>query len=86
MGRLSITEDGTIRIHGGRGLGVFKGTVFEVFAQGEPIRLSNNREQITFGPTMGEIKIVEVMQDYSIAVPISGGSFQDGQIIRIKRR
>jgi hypothetical protein len=84
-GRLSLTEKGTLRIHGGRDVGILKGSVFEVFAEGEPVRSLNDRDQFTFGPTVGDIKTIEVMQDYSIAVPLSGNSFKDGQIIRITR-
>lgn len=85
IGRLSITQDATLRINGGRNIGVLKGSLFEVFGEGEPIRNLKGEEQFTFGPKVGEIKTVEVMPDYSIAVPLSGESFKHGQVIRIKR-
>ncbi|MBN1849040.1 MAG: hypothetical protein JW932_10685 [Deltaproteobacteria bacterium] len=85
MGRLSMTGDQILQINGGQDIGVFKGSVFEVFRQGEPIENITGREQITLGTKVGEIKAVKVMTDYSIAEPISGEGFMDGQIIRIKR-
>ena len=85
LGRLSMTQDATLRINGGSDIGVLKGRVFEVFGEGEPIRDFKGSAQFTFGPEVGEIKTVEVMSDYSIAVPLSGESFKNGPVIRIKR-
>jgi hypothetical protein len=84
-GRLISTDGKTLIINVGNDVGANAGSVFEVFAQGEPIRSVTGRPLYLLGPRVGEVKIVEVMSTYSSAVPLNGDQFKAGQIIRIKQ-
>lgn len=83
-GRLVFAEDGSLQIKGGTDVGIIKGSVFEVFGQGKPILSASGKKFYPLGSKVGEIKAVRVMQDHSIAVPLSGESFKEGLIIRMK--
>jgi hypothetical protein len=83
-GRLIFAEDGSLQIKGGTDVGIIKGSVFEVFGQGKPILSASGKNFYPLGSKVGEIKAVRVMQDHSIVVPLSGESFTDDLIIRVK--
>ncbi len=82
--RGKITRDGEkIRISGGRDIGITVGNVFEVFGNPEPVKSIGSRDYYTEGQKAGEIRVTDVMEDHSFAVPIGEG-IVDGQIITLK--
>jgi len=79
-----ITKDGEkIRISGGKDIGITAGNLFDVFGKTEPVKSIGGREYYIEGPKTGEIKVTDVMDDYSLAVPLGEG-IEDGQIITLK--
>ena len=82
-GTISMSED-RIRIKGGEDIGVTTGSIFEVFGKGEPIKNINGKEYYISGTKAGEIRVTDVMEDQSFAVPVGNNVFEDGQIISLK--
>jgi hypothetical protein len=83
-GRILSADGKTIIINAGADVGLTQGRVFEVFGRGESIRSASKRPLYLSGPKLGEIKTVNVMEDYSSAIPLTGGQFEAGQVIRVK--
>jgi len=85
--RGKVVRDGEkIKINGGSDIGITQGSIFEVFAKGEAIKSVSGKDYYIAGSKAGEIKVTEVMQDHSMAVPLEGKSFEDGQIIIFKSK
>jgi len=85
--RGKVIRDGEkIKINGGADIGITQGSVFEVFGKGEAIKSVNGKNYFIAGPKAGEIRVTDVMKDSSIAIPLEGKSFEDGQIIMFKRK
>lgn len=85
QGRTSLISDNIIRINGGRDIGVSEGSVFEVFEKGKAVRSMTGREYFITGQKIGEIRITRVSENYSEGAPLTGGNFEDGLTVRIKR-
>lgn len=83
-GRVVLASGERITINAGRDIGLTKGKVFEVFGEGELIRSASGRSIHILGPKVGEIKTVEVMESHASAIPLTGGPFSAGEVIRIK--
>ena len=84
-GKIELEDSKTVRIHGGNDIGMTEGLVFELFGKGELIRSLNGKDYYLLGPKVGEIRVSEVMQEYSLAVPLNNERIQDGQVVRVKR-
>lgn len=84
-GKILSADNNIIKIDGGKDIGIIKGNNFEVFSRGQKIKSFNGKEYYFLGPKVGEIRVEEVLQDYSLAVPIDGGAFEEGSSITIKR-
>jgi len=84
-GKIIQAEGNTLRINGGKDIGINESMVFEVFGKGESIRSLNGREYYLLGSKVGEIKADEVMQNYSTTVPPKNTQFESGYTIRVKR-
>lgn len=82
-GKISLDGE-KIKISGGKDIGVTTGSVFEVFTKGEALKSATGKEYYIEGPKAGEIKVTDVMEDYSFAAPIGKVVFEDGQIITLK--
>jgi hypothetical protein len=85
-GRILSTDESKIVISAGKKVGVSKDRVFEVFNRGEQIRSASGAAIYLLGPKVGDVKVTEVMDDYSYAQLIFGVEFKAGQIIRAKRK
>lgn len=83
-GRVLSAREKTIIINAGKDVGLTPGRVFEVFGRGDSIISASGRPLFLLGPKVGEIKTVKVMETYSSAIPLTGGTFRAGQIIRLK--
>lgn len=85
--REKITLDGgKIKINGGADIGIAKGSVFEVFGRGEPIKSITGKEFYAQGMTIGEIRVTDVFEDHSFAVPLGDKIFENGQTILLKTK
>lgn len=84
FGRVISTDQKTVTINAGRDIGLTPGRVFDVFSRGEPIQTASGRSLFPLGPKVGEIKTVDIMDSYASAVPLNGGHFRAGQVIKIK--
>ncbi len=85
-GRILSSDGSRIVISAGKKVGVSKDRVFEVFNRGEQIRSASGGAIYLLGPKVGDIKVTEVMDDYSYAQLVFGAEFRAGQIIRAKRK
>ncbi|MFH1491686.1 MAG: hypothetical protein ABII06_22470 [Pseudomonadota bacterium] len=83
-GRLMSAANNKIMINAGKDVGIRSGSVFEVFGEGESLRSASGQLLYLLGPKVGEVKITEVMERLSSAVPLSGEQFKPGHIIRPK--
>jgi len=84
-GKIRLTDNKTVIINGGQDIGVTQGSVFEVFSKSESIQSLSGKDYFFLGPKTGEIMAQEVMQKYTLAVPINNGKLEDGQLVRLKR-
>lgn len=84
-GRILAVEDDTIMIDAGKKVGVRPGQYFEVLSKGKSIPSGSGRTIRLLGERMGEIKVDSVMGKHSLAVPVKGGKFSAGQVVRFKR-
>ncbi|MBW2610048.1 MAG: hypothetical protein JRC68_06860 [Deltaproteobacteria bacterium] len=85
-GKILPADNKALRISGGNDIGITKGNVFEVFGKGEAIHAKGGKDYYILGPKVGEIRADNIMRDYSTAVPLIGERFQEGQVIRLKRK
>jgi hypothetical protein len=84
-GRILSADRKNIVINAGRDVGLENDNIFEVFDRGDPIESVSGRALYLMGDKIGEIKIAQIKETYSSAVPLSGDRFRAGQIIKIKR-
>ncbi|MBN1627873.1 MAG: hypothetical protein JW944_15240 [Deltaproteobacteria bacterium] len=82
-GKISL-DNGRIRIGGGADVGITTGDVFNVFEKGEAVKSVTGRVYYSNSPKAGEIKVTEVMEDHSFAVPLGENVFEAGQVITLK--
>jgi hypothetical protein len=81
-----IARDGEkIRISGGRDIGINVGNIFDVFGKTEALKSAASEEYYVEGPKAGEIRVTEVLEDHSFAVPL-GEDIKDGQIIALESK
>ena len=83
-GRLLSADNNAIMINAGEDVGITEDRVFDVFAAGDSIRSASGQMLHLLGPKIGEIKVSEVMRNYSSAVPLSGDGFKAGYVIKMK--
>ena len=83
-GRILSVDSQNILINAGQDVGLRQGTLFDVFSQGEAIVSATGRSFNLLGQKIGEIKVVETMNQQASAVPSQGGPFFPGQIIQSK--
>jgi hypothetical protein len=81
---LILLDEGRIKINGGADIGITKGSVFEVFGKGEPIKSVTGKIYNIEGIKLGEISVTEVTGDQAYAVPLDEKIFENGQIIELK--
>jgi len=84
-GKIVLLEDERATINGGKDIGVTEGSIFEVFDKGKPIRSLDGRDYFYLGPKMAEVRADEVMESYTIVVPVNSEKLTDGQLVRLKR-
>ena len=84
-GKITLADPEGLLINAGKDIGLETGQVFEVFAKGASIHSMNGRDFSLLGPKVGEIKAVTVMDSTAKAVPLIGGPFEAGQVIREKK-
>jgi len=84
IGKVLSTEDKTVRVNGGRDVGMKEGFVFEVYSYGKWINAMNGRPYPVRSQKVGEIEIVSVGDHAAVARPLSGGPFTIGQVILLK--
>ncbi|MFC1533008.1 hypothetical protein ACFL7M_06550 [Thermodesulfobacteriota bacterium] len=84
--KIYLSDNKTIRINGGKDIGITEGNVFDVFGKGETIKSLSGKEFSFLGTKVGEIKSAKVMEDFSLAVPLNDEQFEDGQVIRLKTK
>jgi hypothetical protein len=83
-GKIVLREDRTI-INGGKDIGVTGGSIFEVFDKGAPIRSSEGKDYFYLGPKVAEVRADEVMDSYTVVVPVNNEQLIEGQLVRLKR-
>lgn len=83
-GKILSTHDRNIVVEGGKELGLKPGQVFEVFSQDKPIPCYGGKSVPTLGEEIGKIKLILVGKGRSQAIPVDGGPFAKGQVIRLK--
>jgi hypothetical protein len=84
FGKIAL-EGAKIRINGGNDIGIEAGNVFEVLVKGSPVRSATGRDYYLETQKAGEISVTEVSADHAYAVPLDNKTFEDGQLIRLKR-
>jgi len=84
IGKVLSAEDNTIRVNGGRDVGIKEGYVFQVFSYGKWIKSMSGRPYPIRSEKVGEIEIVSVGEHEAVARPLSGGPFTIGQVILLK--
>lgn len=84
-GKITMAEDRALMINGGKDIGISQSDIFEVFVKGEPIRGVDGKEYFILGQKIGEVRADEVMQKYSLVVPLNNEKYEDGQLVRLKR-
>jgi hypothetical protein len=81
-----ILDGGKIKINGGADIGITKGSVFEVFGRGVPVKSVTGKEYYVQGMKAGEITVTDVSGDYSFAAPLDNKIFESGQTITLKTK
>ncbi len=84
IGKVLSGGDKNIRINGGRDVGIEKGQVFLVFSHGKWVPSLSGRPYPVRSHMVGEIEVVSVGDEESVARPLSGGPFAIGQVILLK--
>jgi hypothetical protein len=84
-GKIILLEDRTAIINGGKDIGVTGGGIFEVFDKGTPIRSSEGKDYFYLGPKVAEVRADEVMESYTVVVPVNDEQLIEGQLVRLKR-
>lgn len=69
---------GKMKISAGRDAGIKKGMIFEVLSWGKKITPPSTPVFYCLGSKIGEIKIVSVSKNYSIAVPVDKADYRSG--------
>jgi len=80
----SVDAEGLL-VDGGRDIGLENGSVFEVYGIRGSIQSSDGRNIPLLGDKVGEIEVVKVLDASVEATPLTGGPFEAGQVIQLKR-
>jgi len=83
-GKIISVDGEDIVINAGEDIGLTSESIFEVFGEGEGVRSLSGRFLYLSGPKVGEIKTVKFMPSRATAVPVIGGPFKAGQVIKLK--
>jgi hypothetical protein len=81
-GKILAVEKDTVKINGGRNVGIQQGQVFTVYALGESIVCRTGKPLALLGEKIGEIRAIQIMDNYSLAVPLAETPLLAGQIVR----
>jgi len=84
-GKVLSVDGEKAMISAGNDVGVVAGDIFEVFERGEPLRSAGGTHIFLLGQKVGEVRVTEVMENYSASAPVSDTRLQAGQVIRLKR-
>lgn len=80
----SVDAEGLL-VDGGSDIGLENGSVFEVYEIKDSIQSLDGRNLPLLGDKVGEIKVVKVLDSSVEATPLTGGPFEVGQVVQIKR-
>ena len=84
-GRIAMVRNSMVYINCGRTAGILPGDQFIVYKKGEVI--TDPETGLTLGSEItltGEIEVIKVEEKYSKAIPVKGGGFGRGDIIKYK--
>lgn len=81
-GKILAVENGTVKISGGKNVGIHPGQVFAVYALGESIICGTGKPLALLGEKIGEIRTTQIMEDHSLAVPLAEAPLLAGQIVK----
>ena len=84
-GKIQVLQNDVIRINGGKDIGITQGNIFAVFGIGESIRSADGEKYYFQGPEVGDIRVDEVFNDYSLASSLGNYRLETGQVIRLQR-
>ncbi len=84
IGKVLSVEGETIKVNGGRDIGLKAGQVFLVFSQGEPVPSLSGRLYPVRSKEVGRVEIVSVGDMDAVAKPVSGGPFAIGQQVLLQ--
>ena len=82
-GKVLAAEDEHIKINGGKDVGLRTGVYFSVHNRGEAISSGGGKVLGLLGDKTGEVKVIAVEEDHSVAVTVVGGPFKKGQIVKM---
>lgn len=80
----SVDAEGLV-VDGGRDIGLENGSILEVFGIESSIRSLDGRDLPLLGGKLGEIKVVKVLDASVETTPLTGGPFEVGQVVKLKR-
>ncbi len=84
-GRVTSADAGGLLVNGGRDIGLENGSVLEVYGIKGSIQSLDGRVLPLLGDKVGEIEVVKVLDSSVEATPFSGGPFEAGQVVQVKR-
>lgn len=82
-GKVLAVENEYIKINGGKDVGLRTGVYFSVHNRGETISSGRGKVLGLLGDKTGEVKVIDIKDDFSIAVTVVGGPFKAGQIVKM---
>jgi len=80
-GRILDKKKGLLMINAGKDVGVQQDQLFTVYEQSESIQCRTGRHVDLLGKKVGVIKVVSVLEEHSLAAPLSGEACSIGQTI-----
>lgn len=84
-GRVTSNDEGGFLVNGGKDIGLENKSIFEVYGIDGSIQSLDGRNLPLLGEKVGEIEVVKVLDSSAEAVPLSGGPFEAGQVVQLKR-
>lgn len=83
-GYVASLNDAQVIISVGQTSGLEEGDVLEVFSDDKIIEGLDDHRFILPGPKIGEVRVVEVQQERTIATVISGSGIREGSVVKLK--
>jgi hypothetical protein len=83
--RLTFVDAEGLIIDGGRDIGLENGSVLEVYEIKDSIQSLDGRNLPLLGDKVGEIEVFKVLDSSIEATPLTGGPFEVGQVVQLKR-